>query len=171
MADVIYRWKAGSNVGVAAPIAADELARIKEANEGILRPSDVVNESRPEEAPLHPAFEWDDPKAADLYRQDQARRVIRSLTVVPANRPDSTPTPVYLHVRQVEDPRGQCYRSTAEILNNDELRDQLLADAMAQLQGWRKRFGNLSELAAVVRAIDNTVPQVASQGAAVGSAA
>lgn len=154
MSETAYRWKPGAGVPVRADVAGAELERIRAANEGVLRPADVVAESEPAEAPLHPAFEWDDERAADLYRQDQARQVIRSLRVVRAGEEAADPQPVYLHVAPADDPRGQQYLPTAEVMADEELRSRALAEAVAQLRGWQKRYGGIRELAGVSAAID-----------------
>ena len=55
-----YEFRNGAHIkGVTADQAGDELARIY-VEKGELTAPLVVDESRPEEAPLHPAFEWDD---------------------------------------------------------------------------------------------------------------
>lgn len=72
--------------GVDAQTAGEELDRIRQEH-GTLEPGTVVDESRPEEAPLHPAFEWHDPKAAELYREHQATNLIKQVRVVVEPRP------------------------------------------------------------------------------------
>lgn len=74
--------------GVDAQTAGEELARIKREHR-ILEPATVVEESRPEEAPLHPAFEWRDPEAAQQWREHQAAQIIRRVRVVPVEREES----------------------------------------------------------------------------------
>jgi len=46
---------------------------------GRLTPQIVLDEATPEDAPLHSRFEWDDQKAGDAYRLDQARSLIRTV--------------------------------------------------------------------------------------------
>ena len=62
-----FTWRAGfrSN-GLKPDTAARELERIKKA--GPLTPPRIVEAATPEDAPLHPPFEWDDGAAAGLYR-------------------------------------------------------------------------------------------------------
>lgn len=67
---------------VDAQTAGEELARIKRVH-GLVHPATVVDESRPEDAPLHPAFEWRDPVAAEKFREHQASQLIRRVRVVP----------------------------------------------------------------------------------------
>jgi hypothetical protein len=70
-------------LGVDAQTAGSELDRIRR-RDGTLRPDVVVDEARPEEAPLHPAFEWRDPVAAEQWREHQASTLIKVVRVVPA---------------------------------------------------------------------------------------
>jgi hypothetical protein len=76
-----YTFRVNAQVaGVEAQVVGAELERI-ESEHGVIDPHVVLNESRPEDAPLHGAFEWDDGLAAEKYRLDQARRVIRSVEI------------------------------------------------------------------------------------------
>jgi hypothetical protein len=73
-------------LGVDAQTAGEELDRIRKER-GTLGPGAVVDESRPDEAPLHPVFEWCDPVAAEKYREHQATNLIRQVRVVVEPRP------------------------------------------------------------------------------------
>ena len=78
---------AEEQIGVDAQTAGEELARIKAAHR-ILSAAVVVDESRPDDAPLHPAFEWRDPVAAEQWREHQASQIIRRVRVVPVEAPE-----------------------------------------------------------------------------------
>ena len=71
----------GADLPVSAQEAGEELDRIR-SRYGTLQPAAVVDESRPEEAPLHPVFEWDDATAAEHYREHQATNLIKRVKVV-----------------------------------------------------------------------------------------
>jgi hypothetical protein len=75
------RWKNGYRGNIAADIAAEEFARISDG-EGGLTPAAIVEAARPKDAPLHPAFEWNNAKAAELYRRNQASTMVRALVVL-----------------------------------------------------------------------------------------
>lgn len=93
-----YQFKKGCRVrGVKPDVAAKELARIRKKHKR-LTPSSVVKEAEPEDAPLHPAFEWDDSEAANQYRLQQARSLIRVIAFTDEDEPDKEPTTVYVHV-------------------------------------------------------------------------
>lgn len=87
--------------GVSAQTVASELSNIYVTNGQLTAPL-VVDSARPEEAPLHPIFEWDDSKAGELYRHDQARNVIRSVSL--SNAVTKTEIPVYVHVPDAKSP-------------------------------------------------------------------
>jgi hypothetical protein len=79
----VFRIEDGEKVlGVDAQTAGTELDRIRR-RDGTIRPAAVVDEARPEKAPLHPAFEWRDPVAAEHWREHQASTLIRVVRVVP----------------------------------------------------------------------------------------
>lgn len=44
--------------------------------EHCLKPKDVVEAARPEESPIHSHFEWDDTRAAEAHRLNQAGKLI-----------------------------------------------------------------------------------------------
>lgn len=77
---MVFEWKMKGLYPVAAQAAGMELERIYK-DHGRCDAADVVDESRPEEAVLHPCFEWRDHVAAEFYRQQQARNLacIRSM--------------------------------------------------------------------------------------------
>ena len=78
-----YRFKQDKGFGVSAQVAGAELDRIARAR-GHLSSHAVVEEARPVDAALHPAFEWDDTSAGERYRVQQAATLIRAVVVVPA---------------------------------------------------------------------------------------
>ena len=89
-----YKFRNGWRVaGVDAQTVGDELRRIYDDNGELTAPL-VVDEARPDDAPLHPAFEWNDEIAAELHREHQARTMIRSVEII---RNDET-HPSFVHV-------------------------------------------------------------------------
>lgn len=148
---MIYKWSRGGVAGVNPQAAGEELERIRVTNNGRLEPEDVVEVARDEANPLHPAFEWDDVLAAEAYRVDQARYVIRSIEVVV--EPEQSPKPVRAFVSVV---RGEdrSYTSVVHAMSDPALRQQILTAAMKEMEAWRTRYAELVELADVFAAID-----------------
>jgi hypothetical protein len=119
----------------------------------------VVEDARPPDAALHWAFEWDNPTAAEKYREEQARHLIRSVYVV-HRAEDGTETPAlgYLHVQLAE--IGPAYVTTARAMSDADLRKQALEDAKAGLRSWQRRNAHLEELAPVLAAIERGLARV-----------
>lgn len=58
------------------PIQHEHLELIRQIK-GALRPEDVLDDARNPNSPLHPCFTWDDSVAAEAYRMQQAKAVVR----------------------------------------------------------------------------------------------
>lgn len=124
-----YRWRFGfyPPKGIAADIARSEMERIRNANEGQLTPDALVEESVPETAPLHNAFEWNNAKAGRAWRRQQAMQMIRSVEVVYSDE-EKQPHREYVLSTVEED-------TTAYMPMRMVARDaDLLADAMERLK-------------------------------------
>lgn len=142
-----------------AQIVGPELERIEHVR-GCLKPAEIVEESRPEEAPLHRFFEWDNSQAAQLYRQEQARTLIRSVVLITVGEQETAPTRAFVCVTQSKSEtafEGSAYISTVRAMRDDDYRGQVLQNAYDELSAFRHRYKHLQELADVIAAIDTVV--------------
>ena len=147
-----YRWKSGFSPGVAADAAGPELERIR-AEQGVLRPGDVVAAARPEESPLHAAFSWDDSEAAEQWRQQEARRLLSGIRIVMAGNAGQKPILAVNYVSVLDRERGRGYQPIGDVMGDAENRTRLLLEARQQLEGFVRRYQHLEELAAIIAAI------------------
>lgn len=129
-----------------------ELERIRAMNpDGLLKPEDVEREARDKNNPLHPLLLWDDSEAARKYRLIQVRWLIKDVIVIGGRttyKPgthDATDVPVYVSLGNDRKADGG-YRVLAEVVNSDELRAQLLADAEREMEFYATRYRTLAEL-------------------------
>lgn len=146
---MVYRYRAGYNFrGVKADVVGATVAAIMEANGGQLTPADVVEDARPEDAPLHPCFTWDDAEAAEKYREDEARRVIRSYVVVKTDAAGNEKEEIAnVSVASPYDDEGPAYMPAMSAMEDPARRARIIAFARAQLDGWHARYGHIEELA------------------------
>lgn len=117
-----------------SPAQRDHLRRME--NSGRLTPTQVVEDARDEESPLHPLFEWDEEKAAAQYWIDQAREVIREVLVSVT----TTRTTVTVN-RYVPDPdrgRQQGYISLYAVSTDEDRRRVVLAECERALSIMRR---------------------------------
>jgi len=131
----------------ASKVHSQELERIRESNDGILRAEDVVAVASEPTNPLHECFEWDDGEAAHQYRIEQARKLIRvCVTVLPY---DSKPIRTYVSMQEDRHRPGGGYRTTESVLSNNEKREKLLDQAEAEFRRWEAKYRHLTELESV----------------------
>lgn len=153
----VYRWKPGYPTReLDAQTVGDELEAIRGAH-GAITPDLVVEAATPEDAPLHPAFEWDDTKAATEHRRAQARGLIRAVVIQHPRHPNTPEATVRAFVAVRAQDSQRVYTSTVEALEDEDLRLQVLARAMNDLLAWRRRYRALQELADMFQAIDTTL--------------
>ena len=150
---VRYEWRDGGRFPIKAEVAARELERIAAADGGGIKPPAVVEAARPEDAPLHSCFEWDDKLAEELHREESARNLIRSVRIVREEGVhEASPEIMFVHVDLPE--VGKAYAAASVVMGDADLRKQALADAVRLLNGVRRRYEHLEELRPVFQAID-----------------
>lgn len=146
---MIYKWKSGTRAPVKAQVAGEICEQLDA--KGNLTPKALVEASRPEDAPLHKAFEWDDAKAADAYRETQASYLIRHIEV----RHEGMPEPVraFFTAPTTEGISYQ-YHSVETILRSAESRESLLEAAKRELEAFTRKYKQLAELAEIIDAAE-----------------
>ena len=147
-----YVWNRGRSVE--AQVVGETVEAVAGRNGGVCPPSALVDEARPKESALHGLFQWDDYTAAEAYRREQARHVVRELRVV-SDDASSEPLQAFVHVIRVDGQRCvEGYRLTQMVVRDAGEYRQVLDEALAGLRAWQKRYGHLSELAKIWEVID-----------------
>lgn len=139
------------------PEIVSELQRIQDENGGLLRPVDVVEAARPESSPLHGQFEWDDSEAGEQYRIWQARQLIRVTVELIESDDDGRFTRAFVSLTTDRNSAGG-YRAMTSVMRNTTRREQLLQDAMNEMERFQKRYAILKELAGVFAAMRKVKP-------------
>lgn len=125
----------------------DALAKIAESGGGELTPRAVVETARNPRNALHQFFEWDDSKAAESYRLDQARTVIRCIHAEDDDASEGH-APAFV---SISDKGGTSYRTLDAVKNSADLQARVLAQAERDLEAFQKRYTALEEVCAIVR--------------------
>lgn len=144
---MIYAWKSGSRQKVSAQIAGEVCAELE--RKGGLNASNLVDVSRPEDAPLHGEFEWDDSIAAEEFRKSQARNLISHLIVV-SDVEAAEPVRAFFNVSE-ETPT---YDSFKTVIENEDKYEQLKRRAIKELVAIQRRYAminGMGELSAVIK--------------------
>lgn len=150
----VYKWKGFVNFGCTAQVAGEELERIRVKYNGRLISANVLAEAKDQKSPLHKAFEWDNAKAAHLWRLNQAGDLIRNIVVVNKD-PDGQEKTIraFVNVTQDED---RHYTSISHAMSDDALRKQVLSQAWDELTSWKERYKELVEFSKIFAAIEST---------------
>lgn len=166
-----YSYREGYSFKVPAQIVGETFERIIDSGVQLTAQS-FLDESRPEESPTHALFEWDDSIAAEKYRLHQSKNVILQIECVETSIETSeTDSEVEVVERSEHQEDGQHYRHAyvnvnqkrpgqmgnyvpvQTALSNDEMRIQVLRNAISALRSIERRVNYLEELAEVCKII------------------
>jgi hypothetical protein len=128
-----------------------ELKRIASEHNGVLMPADVVEAARPKDSVLHSRFEWNDSEAAEKYRLWQARYLLNVTVEYIGSEKEGSDYRVFVSLTPDRADGG--YRSIDAVMRNRGSREQLLADALEELDRIQVKYSQLKELAEIFRAI------------------
>lgn len=137
---------------------------------------DVVDIARSSNSPLREYFEWNDVKAADEYRLEQARNMLRSVRVRFIENDQPKDTKAFQVVRKgayEDEPRS--YKSFTVLHGDSAFAANMLQEAMSDLSIWKNKYGNYIDMwdnfsdifQAVVNQISEFEEAVKSEDAAV----
>jgi hypothetical protein len=126
----------------------EALTKISAINGGHLVPAAVVEAARDAKSVLHKHFEWNDKTAAEKFRLDQARSLIRCIHVESEDA-ESGVTRAFLSIREKT---GVSYRTITDVLNSADLQQRLLAQAEKDLLAFEARYQNLEDICSLIRA-------------------
>lgn len=149
---VKYVFKEGpitlKNKAKASPqIIGEALNKIAESNGGALKPKAVLESARNNRHPLHKHFEWDDALAAESYRLDQARELIRVVRVEDDDAPEGF-APAF---HSITDRDGTAYRTNEEVKNSADLQMIVLRQAQRDLDAFTDRYRELKDICQIVQ--------------------
>jgi hypothetical protein len=130
-------------------ITTAELKKLARKHNGLLRPETVVNAARPVSSPLHSRFEWDDSVAGENYRMWQARCLINVAVETMAETGESFDVFVSLK----SDRRKGGYRIVTDVMSDAQMRQQMLKDALEELEIFRDKYQRLKQLSGVFESI------------------
>ena len=133
-----------------------ELEKIRKKCGGVLKAEAVVTAAKNPNNPLHDRFEWDDTEAATRWRLRQARELIRVSGQVIEG--DSEPIQAYVSLKSDQRIRdGGMFRPMVEVLQDDDLSEQLLADAKEDMLAFTRKYRKLKKLKDVIAAMEGVL--------------
>ncbi len=134
-----YKWKSKSMVKADPSMVGVELESLRQERDGYIQPKDVVEcAARDEGSELYKCFEWDDTIAADKYRIEQAKLVMRAIVKVVDTGEEVVEVRCFESVQmECDDQKQHYYVSTTDALTDDDMKEQVLdeiKDAISELR-------------------------------------
>ena len=128
---------------------ADAQKVYEELGEDNLTPEEILEKAKDPDSELHKCFEWDDSKAAHLYRLQQARTIVQNLVFVPEKK-NEPPVRVFYNLtfEKAE------YHPTKLILKKPDEYEALLQKALGELRAFQAKYQMISELQSIFEMID-----------------
>lgn len=148
---MVYEWMDGFRSSVKAQEAGEIMRRL--ADDGELTPAKLVEEARPETSPLHRGFEWDDAKAAENYRRQQATIMIRAIVVKETDLIEGGNDEIRIKVFNMAE-KGSNYEPLDVIMVDSYKTDSLLSRANEELRSFRRKYSQLSKLSKLMASIN-----------------
>jgi len=163
-----YVWTKGSRIDVDAQAVGDRLAELQRDNGQRVTARMVVDAARPEDSPLHPCFEWDNVRAGELYRESQARYVLRSIKVVQERNEDGPTRTVHAFINleeQVGDDVQRAYVPIARVMSDAELFTKACEQAARELHAFSERYAQFDQLVQIAREAEARVGSLVTHAA------
>lgn len=135
-----------------ANAVGEHLEMLREKCKGELTPQDVLKDAKHNNSPLHSFFEWNDGEAAEQYRLQQARGLIRAVVAIYTS-PDKPAVrqKVYVHISE---PGAPHYREVGHAMSQSGTRALVLKRAWQEFQAWRRRYESLKEFSDLFETAD-----------------
>ena len=111
-------------------------------------PMEVLEKAKDETTELHKCFEWNDSIAAEKYRLEQAKNIIRMLVYEKETKEQA----VVRYYAKTE--TKHVYQPTKQILVQEDEYQGLLRRALAELEAFKNKYHTLTELESIFDAME-----------------
>ena len=137
-------WKFNNLYKADAEKVSKEIESIPNAT-----PSRILEYARNENSELHKCFEWDDTVAAEKYRLQQARNIVRNLVYQEEKKEEPTKLRVFYNQSSTN-----TYQPTRVLVRNEDSYKELLMQAKSELRAFKNKYKMLTELEDIFNLID-----------------
>ena len=127
---------------------ADAQKVAEEIGFGKFTPMEVLEKAKDETTELHKCFEWNDSIAAEKYRLEQAKDIIRML-VYEKETKEQAAVRYYAKTET-----KHVYQPTKQFLVQEDEYQGLLRRALAELEAFKNKYHTLTELESIFEAME-----------------
>ena len=141
---------------VPAEVVGETMEKI-EARDGEVTKESFLEESRPEEAPTHVLFEWNDEVAAEKYRLHQSKTIINNLRIeIVTDEAEPKTVKAYINTAESQHQKAR-YINFENAICDDRTKGIMYRNALAELAAFKRKYKELKELDALFTEIDKVV--------------
>jgi hypothetical protein len=153
-----YVWAPNARMRGDAQLVGRELDMLQRTHGQVLTPRVVVDHARADKSALHKCFTWDDAKAAELHRENEARSIIRSIRIITDNAiDDPTPHRVFVNIDGLEGQDEQAYVPMTRVLSDPELFERARRQFLSDLQAFKRRYQEFESLVAPLLEVESVI--------------
>ena len=127
---------------------ADAQKVAEEIGFGKFTPMEVLEKAKDETTELHKCFEWNDSIAAEKYRLEPAKNIIRMLVYEKETKEQA----VVRYYAKTE--TKHVYQPTKQFLVQEDEYQGLLRRALAELEAFKNKYHTLTELENIFEAME-----------------
>lgn len=146
---MVYEWKSGSRIKADAQKSGELFEQLSKTEEG-LTASTLLEANKPETAPLHSEYEWNDEKAANEWRLHQSRHFINSIVTIAISDTAEEQQVRAFHIVT----ESSKYEPLTAIIKEESKYERLLINAMSELEAFTRKYSTLRELKPVIESIE-----------------
>ena len=114
--------------------------------EGLINPRRIVDFARNPKTAMHSHFTWDDGVAAEKWRLEEARTLVRVYVTDYGTTNKTVLARTWVSLTS-DQKNGEGYRELVAVMSDADMREQLLQDALRDCETFRKKYELLTELA------------------------
>jgi len=155
-----YQWKldAGPTPNIDAQAFGDAVEKLAGSLKSA-KPEDIVEMCRPKSSPFHRALKWNNEEAGELYRREQVRHLIGALQIVRVEFSEG-PTISSRAFFSVSTGKRTGYVDHTRILNDSDLKKQVLDAARKELENYIRKFGSVMALGNFIQRLQSVVDEM-----------
>lgn len=152
-----YKARAGAHFSDEKAQIFGKFLEAEFANGGIT-PHAIVEKAKDPTCPVHDYFEWNNKKAADAWRIEQAKLYVRGI-VVDSGSPEEIRAFHSVLIEGLPE-----YVPLDEARKSEDLWQQVLNKALQEAQSWSNRYRAYKQLTPIRKAIESTTRKLRKKG-------
>ena len=126
----------------------EAVARIKQQTTGRCNSKTILEAARNKANYLHRFIEWNNALAAEKYRLDQIRELVRCIDVVDDDVQEGKPMPAFISLIERA---GRGYHTAREVIDSVDLQNAALRQAEADLSAYERRLEQFKDICDAIR--------------------